>query len=208
MITLEGKVSHLTNLANAFVSYNPKKDNVTYLEIGAHRGRSLVTVANILKDHVKNLHVIGYDIFDKETNEFHIAEDNGKGAGSLVKCNRSLNKIAKRNNNISYELIEGYTTDTLKPIIVDYVYIDGGHSYETVKWDHQQLKNSSIIVFDDSDLNGVNKYLWEIKDQYNLYNLGERQSIIINDEKNFNFATAIGIEKFTGNDPESYVSLR
>ena len=208
MITLEGKVSHLTNLVNAFLSYNSKKDNVTYLEIGAHRGRSLVTITNILKDYAKNLHVIGYDIFDKETNEFHIAEHNGKGAGSFEKCKRGLDKIVKRNNNVSYELIGGYTTDTLKPTVVEYVYIDGGHSYETVKWDHQQLKNCSIVVFDDSDLNDVNKYLWEIKDQYNLYNLGERQAIIINDETNFNFITATGIEKFKGKDPETYISLR
>jgi hypothetical protein len=208
MITLEGKLAHLTNLANAFLSYNPNKDNVTYLEIGAHRGRSIAVVTNILKDHVKNLRVIGYDIFGRETSEFHIAEDNGKGAGNFVKCDRSMNKIAQRNKNVTYQLIEGYTTDTLKPTIVDYAYIDGGHSYETVKWDHQQLKDSSVIIFDDSDLNGVNKYLWEIKDQYHLYNLGERQTIIINDKENFNFSTATGISEFQGKDPETYVCSR
>ena len=209
MITLEGKISHLTNLVNAFLSYTPSQlDKVTYLEIGAHRGRSIVTVTNILKDKFKHLHVVGYDIFNNESPEFHIAEDNGKGAGSFEKCDKALSKIVKRNTNVSYKLVEGYTTNTLKPTVVEFAYIDGGHSYETVKWDHEQLKDCNIIVFDDSDLTGVNRYLWEIKDRYNLYNLGERQAIIINDKENFNFSTATGINEFQGKDPETYVSLR
>lgn len=207
MDLLNGKLAHLNKAAIAFTSLNVNSDQGTYLEIGSHKGRSIVAFANILKQNVKKLHLIGYDIFGLETKEFHSKEDNGKGAGDYNKCNQRLSKVSKRNPNITFELIAGYTTDTLKPTSVDWVYIDGGHSYETVKWDHQQLKDSRVIVFDDSDLTGVNKYLWEIKDQYNLYSLYGRQAIIINDTENFDFDRA-NLQEFVGQDPATYQAKR
>jgi hypothetical protein len=139
-------------------------------------------------------------------------EDNGKGAGNSFKCQRALGKIAKRNPNFTFELIEGYTTDTLKPTKVDWAYIDGGHSYETVKWDHQQLKECDVIVFDDSDLQGVNQYLWEIKDQWEIFDLycspgGSRQCAIINNRKDYDFETA-ELVPFKGVSPEQWKPIR
>ena len=69
-----------------------------------------------------------------------------------------------------------------------------------------------VIVFDDTDLEGVNKYLWEIKDQYKLYELysdpgGSKQVAIINNTTNYNFDTAELFE-FKGNNPETYRGYR
>ena len=208
---LEGKLGHLDRTAKAFLSLNVTTESATYIEIGAHRGRSIVAIGNLLKDKVKKLHIIGYDLFGGDT-QLHIAEDNGKGAGNIVKCRRQLDKLCKRNPHVTYELKEGYTTDTLTPSIASWAYIDGGHSYDTVKWDHQQLKDCDVIVFDDTDLEGVNRYLWEIKDQYKLYEIysdpgGSKQVAIINNIKNYNFDTA-ELSEFIGNDPETYRGYR
>ena len=49
----------------------------------------------------------------------------------------------------------------LKESVYDFVYIAGGHSYDTVKFDHCMVKDSKIIVFDDVDLKSVKSYVFE-----------------------------------------------
>ena len=210
-------VAYLGAATSVCLALDIKSDTGTYLEIGAHKGRSMMFFADNLISKVKKLHLIGYDVFDLETNNFHLQEDNGMFGGNFNECFNNLTQLSILNPNVSFDLVKGYTKDTLQPTKVDWAYIDGGHSYETVKWDHNQLKDSRIIIFDDSDLPGVNRYLWEIKDQYNIYSLYEtdrspkmayhRQAVIINDMNNFKFDN-VKLEKFQGHDPSNYVSLR
>jgi hypothetical protein len=209
--------AYLGAATSACLALDIKSDTGTYLETGVHKGRSMIFFADNLITKVKKLHLIGYDVFDLETDNFHLQEDNGMLGGNFNECFNNLTQLSTSNPNISFDLVKGYTKDTLQPTKVDWAYIDGGHNYETVKWDHQQLKDSRVIVFDDSDLPGVNRYLWEIKDQYNIYSLYEtdrspkmayhRQAVIINDMDNFKFDNA-KLKKFQGHDPETYVSLR
>ena len=71
--------------------------------------------------------------------------------------------MIKDNNNFDYLLYEGLTTNTLLNHTYDFVYLDGGHSYDTVKHDYNKIKNSKVIVFDDAvnknNANDVNKFL-------------------------------------------------
>ena len=87
-----------------------------------------------------------------------------------------LNKFRK-----SINLYKGYSGDILNKINlsdVDFVFLDGGHSYETVKKDLQILKtklnDKSIIVCDDYNISqyGVKKAVDEIKKDHKFIDLG------------------------------------
>lgn len=137
-------------------------------EIGTHHAGTayqLVTHFAPLVDHVT---YYGYDVFDavKGDKEFSDRERNGKGAGSLERAHLKFSKVKNRFKNVSYTLFPGLTTETLvKPVKFDFVYIDGGHSYETVKHDYSMVKDSKLIVFDDVKITGVKKLINELQEQ-------------------------------------------
>jgi precorrin-6B methylase 2 len=61
-------------------------------------------------------------------------------------------------------LIRGNTKQTLtEPKVFDFVYIDGGHSYDTVIHDYSMVKDSTVIVFDDYQIKEVSVAVEEIK---------------------------------------------
>jgi len=73
---------------------------------------------------------------------------------SFKSVKKLLNKFSKNIN-----IIKGFSHDILKNIDIgsfDYVFLDGGHKYETVKGDLESLtsviKNSGIVLCDDYDL--------------------------------------------------------
>jgi hypothetical protein len=136
-------------------------------EIGTHHGSTAYQLISHFAPLVDHLTYYGYDIFDaaQDDKEFHKKERNGKGAGSFSRASHQFTKAKNRYSNISYQLFRGYTTETLiKPVEFDFVYIDGGHSYETVKHDYSMVKNSKIIVFDDVKITGVNKFIKELQE--------------------------------------------
>lgn len=136
-------------------------------EIGTHHGGTAYQLVSYLAPRVNHLTYHGYDVFDlvKGDKEFADKERNGKGAGSLDKAKQNFRKAIKRYGNISYELFQGFTNDTLtNPVAYDFVYIDGGHSYETVKHDYSMVKDSKLIVFDDYKIPGVKKFVTELRE--------------------------------------------
>jgi len=66
--------------------------------------------------------------------------------------------------NPSYE-------DKYRKLVIEHLpnkrtFIDGGHSYSTVKWDYEQIKDSKVIIFDDTYLEkfpGVAKFIQELR---------------------------------------------
>ena len=100
---------------------------------------------------------------------------------SLESVNKLLRKF-KKNVNI----IKGDSNEVLKKINlneIDYVFLDGGHKYETVMNDLENLtqivNNNGIILCDDYDLSyapGVKKAIDEyvFKKKYNLKILNSR----------------------------------
>ena len=81
----------------------------------------------------------------------------------------------------SINLHKGYSKDVLAQIDlknIDFVFLDGGHSYETVKEDLKiltsNLKKNSIIICDDYNIShyGVKKAVDEIKGDYEFKDFG------------------------------------
>jgi predicted O-methyltransferase YrrM len=134
----------------------------TICEIGCHRGHSSSRLSARALQYNKDLYFAGYDLFDLATEETNKQEKNGKHAGDQKRVIGHLEKLKKVNPKFTYDLYKGFTRDTLEPRAFDFVYIDGGHSYETVKHDYEKLKDSKVIIFDDYDLKPVRQFCDEI----------------------------------------------
>ena len=161
--------------------YRPKN----FLEVGVFCGVTAINTCDFLnKIHGENFKYIGVDLFGKtKTNNINEIEPNflkdQKFSNPLK--NIYYNYILKENlNSLSsnkkllkkYEknvqLFAGDTNDTLKKIDltnVDYVFLDGGHSYDTVKNDleivYQNLKGKKKIILCDDY--GQESFIKEVK---------------------------------------------
>ena len=154
------KARLLTSFYKIFDHYKPN----TICEIGTHDAKSAVQFVDYCLKYNPNLLYVGYDIFDDVKNDqaFHIKEINGKGAGNYNTATNNLLHRKTKKNNFKFKLFKGYTQDTLTKSVYDFVYIDGGHSYETVKHDYNKLKESKVIVFDDYQTDDVKKFFDEL----------------------------------------------
>ncbi len=81
----------------------------------------------------------------------------------------------------SVKLYKGYSKTFLQNIdlsIIDFCFLDGGHSYETVKNDLliilKGIKKNSLVLIDDYNqpAYGVKKAVDEIKNQYHNQKVG------------------------------------
>ncbi len=98
---------------------------------------------------------------------------------SLQSVNKLLKKFEKNVN-----IIKGNSNEVLKKInldIIDYVFLDGGHKYETVRNDLENLtqivNNSGIILCDDYNLSyapgvkkAIDEYVLDKKFNLKIYN--------------------------------------
>ncbi len=131
-------------------------------------GHTAVQLANLLAPRVDSLMYYGYDLFDGDAPNrlLHQKERNAKSPPTIEMTKKSLDKVKRRLDNFEYKLFQGLTLDTLnKSIVFDFVYIDGGHSYDTVKHDYTMVKDSKIIVFDDCKIPGVYDNIQELISQ-------------------------------------------
>ena len=157
---------------------NPK----SFFEIGVFHGVTARNVCDLMyKNHKFDFKYIGIDLFDQNVRDDEIAPN--------FKFNNPLKtfyfKYIKRQNPYSalavqdllkkyrqnVEIVTGDTNEELKNLNlknIEYIFIDGGHDFETVKNDlyfcRKFLKNGGIILCDDYDLTqapGVKKAIDE-----------------------------------------------
>ena len=166
-----------------------KRKPKNFLEIGVFHGVTSRNVCDLLEQiHGKDFSFTGIDIFstDKETIKGEIIPQT-KFSNPLktiyykyiVKLDpyskESVDKLlSKYKDNIN--IIKGNSNRVLKEISLDkfdYVFLDGGHKYETVLTDLKHLRNiiinSGVVLCDDYDLTyapGVKKAI----DEYVLLN--------------------------------------
>ena len=180
------------NIGNLFLNEvtlaKPKK----FLEIGIFQGVTARNICELLyKIHDNNFKYIGVDKFDldEKTNNEIIPSNNFKNPLKqfyyqyIIKENpyslKSVKNLLKKfDKNIN--IFKGDSKVVLPKIDlseINYVFLDGGHSYDTVINDLINCKvvveNNGVILCDDYDLSyapGVKKAIDEFvaKEQYNI----------------------------------------
>tara|TARA_Y100001970_G_scaffold55392_1_gene70185 strand:+ start:296 stop:925 length:630 start_codon:yes stop_codon:yes gene_type:complete len=166
-----------------------KKPKV-FLEVGVFHGVTARNVCELLNSlHGNKFKYVGLDLFEENLENKNEIIPNTKFSNPLK--NIYFNYIKRQNpysleavedllkkykNNIS--LIKGNSNIILKKIDmtkIDYVFLDGGHDYQTVKNDLNCCKeviiNGGTILCDDYDLSyapGVKKAIDEFSSEQNL----------------------------------------
>ena len=164
---------------NEIVIKKPK----TFLEVGVFHGVTARNVCEILYEmHGKNFNYIGLDLFEESFENENEVIPNTKFSNPLkiiyfnyIKRKNPYSKkaveelLSKFKDNIS--LIKGNSNSLLKKIDmskIDYVFLDGGHEYNTVLNDlnccKEVIDNGGTVLCDDYDLGqapGVKKAIDE-----------------------------------------------
>ena len=166
-----------------FLSEIIKKKPKTFLEVGVFHGVTARNVCELLNSiHNKDFKYIGLDLFEESDENKNEIIPNTKFSNPLK---RIYFQYIKRLNPYSKEavqdlltkfkenvyLIKGNSNKILKEINmskIDYVFLDGGHDYNTVSNDlnccKEVARNGGTILCDDYDLGyapGVKKAIDE-----------------------------------------------
>ena len=186
-------------IGDLFLKHIKENKPKNFLEIGIFHGVTARNVCNLLYSiHGEDFKFTGIDPFlndvDAKVSE-HIPKTNFLNPLKKIYYNyiirldpysfESVQKLLKKfSNNIN--IIQDFSYNILKDInvgVFDYVFIDGGHKYETVKSDLESLldviNNNGIILCDDYDLtyaSGVKKAIDEYvnKNKFSLRILHSR----------------------------------
>jgi len=148
-----------------------------FLEIGVFMGVTSRNVCELLyKIHGSDFNYIGLDLFEESDENKDEVIPNTTFSSNPVK--QFYYKYIKRQNPYSLEavddllskfknnvhLIKGNSNKELKKIDmskIDYVFLDGGHEYNTVMNDlnccHEVITNNGTVLCDDYDL-------WQVPD--------------------------------------------
>ena len=142
--------SRYSVLYNMIKEYKPK----TIVETGTWNGGRAIKMAEAAFVNRDAVHYSGYDLFELASTELDKKEFNTKKHHTVKEVGKRLEEYAKEKKKLGkifeYTLHKGDTKDTLKEKVnSDFVFIDGGHSYETVKHDFEMLKHNPQVVLDD-----------------------------------------------------------
>ena len=148
-----------------------KKKPKFFLEVGVFHGVTARNVCELLhKIHTNNFKYIGLDLFEKNDENKSEIIPNTNFSNPLKQI---YFKYIKRQNPYTIEavrgllkkfkdnvhLIKGNSNNVLEKIDmgkIDYVFLDGGHDYETVKNDlnccSEVIENNGTVLCDDYNL--------------------------------------------------------
>lgn len=131
------------------LKYKPKQ----IMEIGVYNGRrakEMIQAASIFNEDIS---YYGFDLFeDFYKDEKTLLREHSKKPLTEIEIKNKLNNYGNIN------LFKGLTSITLKKFInlnisPDFIFIDGGHSVDTIKNDWKYCKEiiklNSIVIFDD-----------------------------------------------------------
>ena len=149
-----------------------QKKPIFFLEIGVFHGVTARNICELLHNiHGNNFKYIGLDLFEENDENKNEVIPNTAFSSNPIK--KFYFKYIKRQNPYSLEaveellkkfkdnvhLIKGNSNKILKKIDmskIDYVFLDGGHEYNTVLNDlnccYEVINNDGIVLCDDYDL--------------------------------------------------------
>jgi predicted O-methyltransferase YrrM len=124
------------------------------MEIGTWNGNHALQMIEEAKKYssLETIQYYGFDLFESLDNKTTLKE--------FAKTPPLLEVVCKKlkKTNVKINLYQGFTQDTLPKVIsklpkMDFIFIDGGHSIETIKSDWQYVKRvmneDTIVIFDD-----------------------------------------------------------
>jgi len=121
----------------------------TIVEIGTWDGNRAMEMATEALKHSDTVRYLGFDLFEDATDETDSEELNVKPHHNVMDVSRRLETFKSENKGFDFNLVKGNTRETLNPTSVDFAFIDGGHSVETIRSDFERLKGSKVVVLDD-----------------------------------------------------------
>jgi len=158
-------------MGELFLKEVASKKPKNFLEVGVFHGVTARNVCELLNNiHNGNFKYIGLDLFDESDENKNETIPNTQFSNPLKTIYFKIikredpysmkavsNLLSKFKDNV--HLIKGNSNIILKKInmsIIDYVFLDGGHHYETVKNDLDNcipvLERNGTILCDDYDL--------------------------------------------------------
>ena len=178
------------NIGDQFLIEVASKKPKNFLEIGVFHGVTARNVCELLYNiHKDDFKYVGLDLFGESAENSEEIIPNTKFNNPLKKIYfkyvlkvdpyslEAVKKLLKKfKNNI--HLIQGNSNNILQKIDmskIDYVFLDGGHAYNTVKNDLTNLfpvlENGGTILCDDYNLSyapGIKKAIDEFVNNNNL----------------------------------------
>lgn len=115
------------------------------VEIGVWNGANAIRMIKQALRYNTKVTYTGYDLFEEATLETDEKEFNVKGHNGI----KAVAAYIKAETGIAPNLVKGNTRTSLHETICDFVFLDGGHSVETIASDYANVKGSKIIVLDD-----------------------------------------------------------
>jgi glutamine cyclotransferase len=148
--------------------YSEGLSSFSIVETGTWNGGRAIEMALTAFEAVGEVHYRGFDLFEQATNETDALELNVKQHNALAAVTKRLEefqeKCKEQNKTFTFKLHAGDTKETMKDSRyddVDFVFIDGGHSLDTVASDYSFVKDCPVVVFDDYYSTQDNKELPE-----------------------------------------------
>lgn len=123
------------------------------VEVGTWNGLRAIEMATAALQHQQRVEYVGFDLFEEASDETDERELNVKPHHSIESVTARLAEFADAHPGFSFKLVRGNTHTTMIPGVVpeqiDFAFIDGGHSVETIAHDYEAVKHAKVVVFDD-----------------------------------------------------------
>jgi hypothetical protein len=140
----------------------------SFVEIGVGKGETLKSYLNIAENYTDHVEYFGFDTFSQgppedETSHLNQRIEDAEPGSDFWRMHHSTKEYIQSipdeyDVDCDVQLFKGRTEETLTDATaemspVDIIYIDGGHSYDTVRHDYENVKN--IIKHSDKPDNSV-----------------------------------------------------